>query len=51
MNLFKPIDNIGKTVIGILESYNEQNIILNCNENRVEIQRENISQIKTVYEW
>ena len=51
VNLFKPIDNIGKTVIGILESYNEQNIILNCNENRVEIQRENISQIKTVYEW
>lgn len=51
IKLFKPI-NKRKVILGILESFNANEIIIKTNENKDEIiQRKDISQIKTVYHW
>ena len=51
VNLFKPIDNIGKIVTGTLKDFDEQKILLDYNSKKIELQRDNISLIKTVYKW
>lgn len=49
INLFKPIEK-EKQLIGILEKYDENNIYINC-EKIIQIDKKNISLIKTVYDW
>ena len=55
IKLFKKDENGKKEYIGNLKEFNEQNIILEQKENDIEsdieIERKNISQIKTVYNW
>lgn len=43
--------NEDKVLIGNLISFSESNIILDINNENIEIDRENISTMKTVYEW
>ena len=49
IKLFKQM-NGQKQIIGILEDFNEQRIKIKLEET-IEIERQNIAQIKTVYEW
>lgn len=49
-NLFKAVDG-KKQLVGILDSFNENEIILVNNEERFSIERKNISLIKTKYNW
>lgn len=49
VKLFKPIEK-EKQLIGTLENFDENNVYINC-ENTVQIDRKNISLIKTVYDW
>ena len=50
LKLFKPIDK-NKLYVGILEDFNDDEIIIKIeNEKRV-FEKNNISQIKTVYKW
>ena len=62
VNLFKPIENESnvkskkqnkqKEIIGRLQDFNEENIVLESEEGKIiNIERKNISQIKTVYDW
>lgn len=54
MNLFKQIDIFGKKqkeIIGILKKIDENNIILQLGEGEISINRKDISQIKTVFDW
>ena len=62
VNLFKPIENESnvknkkqnkqKEIIGKLQNFNEENIVLESEEGKIlNIERKNISQIKTVYNW
>ena len=54
MNLFKQIDVFGKKqkeIIGILKKIDENNIILQLGEGEISINRKDISQIKTVFDW
>ena len=62
VNLFKPIENESnvknkkqnkqKEIIGKLQDFNEENIVLESEEGKIlNIERKNISQIKTVYNW
>ena len=50
VKLFKKDENGNKEYQGILKEFDEQKITLQ-NEEKIEIQRKNISQIKTVYNW
>lgn len=50
IKLFKPI-NKQKNIIGILKSYNAEQIEIETSEGDCKIDRKNISVIKTVYEW
>ncbi len=50
ISLFKPIDK-NKQFIGILTSFNDDEIILNIKDNEKAFERKNISQIKTIYKW
>lgn len=50
VNLFKPI-NGNKRIQGILEIFNNENIVLKHNDEKIEIPRKGISLIKTVYNW
>ena len=50
IKLFKPI-NKQKQYIGILDSFDSENIKININEDILEISRKDISQIKTIYNW
>jgi ribosome maturation factor RimP len=43
--------NEDKVLIGNLISFSESNIILDINNENIEIDRNNISTMKTVYEW
>ena len=43
--------NEDKVLVGNLISFSESNIILDINNENIEIDRENISTMKTVYEW
>ena len=49
VNLFKPIEK-DKQLIGTLKKFDENNIYINC-EKTIQIDRKNISLIKTVYDW
>lgn len=62
INLFKPIENEikdkkkkinkQKEIYGKLKDFNEENIILELEDGKIlNIERKNISQIKTVYDW
>ena len=62
VNLFKPIENESnvknkkqskqKEIIGKLQDFNEENVVLESEEGKIiNIERKNISQIKTVYDW
>ncbi len=49
VKLFKPIEK-EKQLIGTLENFDENNVYINCG-NTIQIDRKNISLIKTVYDW
>ena len=49
IKLFKPIEKI-KEYKGVLKSFNNDYIVI-FNNKDIEIERKNISQIKTVYNW
>ena len=50
VHTFKKV-NDDKILIGNLISFSENNIILDINNENIEIDRKNISTMKTVYEW
>ena len=52
VKLFKPIEK-QKEFVGILEDYNEEKIILGLeeNEDKIEIERKNISLMKLKFNW
>ena len=43
--------NDNKVLVGNLISFSESNIVLDVNNENIEIDRNNISTMKTVYEW
>ena len=60
MNLFKPIEIDGKRqkeIVGILKSYNSENITIEINNKekkevqQIQVLKKDISQIKTVFDW
>lgn len=50
VKLFKPI-NKNKQYQGILKNFNEDEVIIETNEEEIALERKNISQIKTIYNW
>ena len=50
VKLFKPI-NKQKEFVGILENFNDNEITLKVQENEIKLNRKDISQIKTIYNW
>ena len=50
IKLFKSI-NKEKSIIGTLKEINEKSITIEHEKDKVEIERKNISQVKTVYNW
>lgn len=50
INTFKAIDK-QKVLIGNLKSFNEKSIIIKTEEKEIEIERNNIIIMKTVYDW
>ena len=50
IKLFKAVDK-QKEHIGILEDFNKDFIILNTENKKLELDRKNIAQIKTIYNW
>ena len=50
IKLFNPIDK-NKQFIGKLKSFNDKEIVLEIENNNKSFERNNISQIKTVYKW
>ena len=50
IKLFKKDENSKKEYEGILKSFDEDTITIDVN-NDIKIQRKNISQIKTIYDW
>lgn len=51
IKLFKKDENGRKEYIGKLKKFDNSKIIIEQNENEIQIERKNISQIKTVYDW
>lgn len=51
IKLFKKDENEKKEYTGKLKEFNEQHIKIKQEEKELEIERKNISQIKTVYNW
>ena len=54
IKLFKKDENGSKEYIGLLKEFNDTEIIIQENDNNnneIKIERKNIAQIKTVYEW
>ena len=51
IKLFKKDENGSKEYIGNLKQFDEQNIIVNQEEKEIKIERKNIAQIKTIYNW
>ena len=54
VNVFKPLEIKGKKqkeVVGILKKFCKDNIVIDLFDEEVCIDRKNISQIKTVYNW
>lgn len=50
VKLFKKDENGSKNYIGILKSFNDKEIKIESNE-EINIERKNIAQIKTIYNW
>ena len=50
IKLFRPIDK-QKTLSGILLKYDNESIYLNVNSEEKKIEKQNIAQIKTKYNW
>ena len=50
VKLFKPYQG-QKQYVGILKNFDEQNIQLDVNAKIIEIERKNIGQIKTIFDW
>ena len=50
VKLFKPYQG-QKQYVGILKNFDEQNIQLDVNSEIVDIERKNIGQIKTIFDW
>ena len=50
VKLFKPIEK-QKVIQGILKEINEKSLVIETEEKDIEIERKDISVIKTVYEW
>lgn len=50
VRLFKPIES-EKIHIGILESFNQDSIIIEKEKGQLELPRKNIALVKTVYYW
>lgn len=54
ISLFKPIDILEKKqkeITGVLKDFNEDNIIIQMDKEGISINRKDISQIKTVFDW
>lgn len=51
IKLFKKDENGNKEYEGELKEFDEQNIMINQDECEIKIERKNISQIKTIYNW
>ena len=51
VKLFKKDDSGKKEYKGILKNFDKEKIILKVEGKNIEIERKNISQIKTVYNW
>ena len=51
IKLFKKDESGRKQIIGILKKIDEENISVEVEDNILEINRRNISQVKTVYVW
>ena len=51
VKLFKKDDSGKKEYKGILKNFDKEKIILEVEGKNIEIERKNISQIKTVYNW
>lgn len=51
IKLFKKDENGAKEYIGELKQFDEQNIVISQDEKEVKIERKNIAQIKTIYNW
>ena len=51
IKLFKKDENGAKEYLGTLKEYNQNEIIIEPEEQETKIERKNISQIKTVYNW
>ena len=51
IKLFKKDENGQKEYIGELKEFNEQYINIKYEEQEIQIERKNVAQIKTVYEW
>lgn len=51
VKLFKKDENGKKEYLGKLKEYNKNEIVIEQEEKEIKIERKNISQIKTVYNW
>ena len=51
IKLFKKDENGAKEYIGELKQFDEQNITIEQEEKEIKIERKNIAQIKTIYNW
>ena len=51
VKLFKKDKNGAKEYLGTLKEFNQNEIIIETEEQETKIERKNISQIKTVYNW
>lgn len=51
VKLFKKDDLEKKEHRGILKSFDKDKVVLEVEENEVEVERKNIAQIKTIYNW
>lgn len=50
VKLFKKVDN-KKDIIGILEGFDNECLIIKLDNSQIKIERNNISLVKTVYNW
>ena len=51
VKLFKKDENGKKEYLGKLKNFNQEKIVIEQEEQDIDIERKNISQIKTVYNW
>ncbi len=51
IKLFKKDENGKKEYQGILEEFNQEKITIEIETDKIEIERKNIAQIKTIYHW